>query len=330
MPGSGSFEVARSPPAPVLAYYLHQLSPFIIEIREGFGLRWYGLAYVAAFVLGYLFYRRLAARGYTEMPPDDVADFITWAAVFGVMLGGRVGWILFYGLRQDHPADPWWWPFAVWEGGMSSHGGILGLVLFTLYWARRHRISWTSIGDSLVVVAPLGLGLVRLANFVNGELFGKPASVPWAMLFPNELYDAPALAAKLGLADGSSIAGYLQAARHDPQLAEALRSVLTPRHPSQLYEALLEGLVLFLALWVLRTRCRVPRGVITGAFFILYAVLRIVGEIFREPDRAWAVGPLSAGQFLSLFLLVIGAAFLAWGLRTQQYERAFTQAEQTT
>lgn len=306
------------------AYFLNQFSPFIFQIREGFGLRWYGLAYVAAFLLGYLLYKRLAERGFTEMPPAQVGDFITWAAVFGVMLGGRVGWIVFYGLRQDHQFDPWWWPFAVWQGGMSSHGGILGLVFFTLYWAKRHRISWTSIGDSLVVVAPIGLLLVRLANFINGELFGRPASVPWAMLFPNELYDEPELQARLGLAGSNQVADFIAAARSNPDVAERLRSVLTPRHPSQIYEALLEGLVLFLVLFLIRTRCRVPRGILTGVFFILYAVLRIIGEVFREPDRAWAVGPLSAGQFLSIFMFAIGAAFIGWGMRARQFEVAFT------
>ncbi len=268
----------------MLAYFVHQFSPFVVEIREGVGLRWYGVAYVAAFLLGYRLYRWLAERGYTQMPAEQVGDFITWAAVFGVMLGGRIGWAIFYGW-QDVAANPLTL-FKVWEGGMASHGGIIGLVLFTFYWAKRHRLSWTSIGDSLCVVAPIGLFLVRCANFINGELFGKPSDVPWAVIFPAE-----------------------------PEF---------PRHPSQLYEAGLEGIVLFGILWLLRTRARVPRGVITGAFFILYAALRIVGEIFREPDPAWAVGRFSAGQFLSLFLFVIGAAFIVWGRRAQQFERALT------
>jgi len=312
--------------APVLAYFLHQFSPFILEFREGVGLRWYGLAYVAAFLAGYVLYRWLAQRGYTDLPPAQVSDFITWAAVFGVMIGGRVGWIIFYGLSQDHTGDPPWWPLEVWKGGMSSHGGIIGLVLFTLYWSWKYRVSWTSIGDCLVVVAPLGLFLVRLANFINGELFGRPATVAWAMLFPNELYDDPALPERLGLGTPGQVSDFIEAARHQPEIADRLREVLTPRHPSQLYEAALEGVVLFTVLWLLRTRCRVPRGVLTGAFFILYAGLRIVGEAFREPDRAWSVGPLSAGQFLSLFMFAIGAAFIAWGVRAQQYERVFTAA----
>ncbi len=316
----GRLEVRGS----VLGYFLHQFSPFIIEFREGIGLRWYGLAYVTAFLLGYLLYKRLADRGYTDLPPAQVSDFITWAAVFGVMIGGRLGWVLFYGWRQvvEQPLTA----LRVWEGGMSSHGGIIGLVLFTFYWSRRHHVSWTSIGDSLCVVAPIGLFLVRLANFINGELYGRPATVPWAMLFPGELHDDPHLQDRLGVVGSEQVNAFVKAAHEQPELANRLREVLTPRHPSQLYEAALEGVILFLALWLLRTRCRVPRGVITGSFFILYAVLRIVGELFREPDRAWSVGPISAGQFLSIFMVAIGAGFIAWGLRTQQYERATRRA----
>ena len=307
----------------MLAYYLHSFSPFLIEFRNGIGLRWYGLAYVAAFLLGYWLYRWLAERGYTDLPAEKVGDFITWAAVFGVMLGGRLGYILFYDFREmiEHPAQM----LQVWKGGMSSHGGILGLVLFTFYWSRRYAVSWTSIGDSLVVVAPIGLFLVRIANFINGELYGRAAGVAWAVQFPNELLDRPDLAARAG-ADGFVTAADLATqARTDPAVAEHLRTILTPRHPSQIYEALLEGVVLFTALWLLRTRARVPRGVLTGAFFILYALLRIVGEMFREPDPSWHVGPISAGQFLSLFMFAIGAAFIVWGMRAREYERVFTQ-----
>ena len=296
----------------MLAYYLHDLSPFLFELRPVIGLRWYGMAYVMAFLLGYLLYARLAKRGYTEMPPSQVSDFITWVAVFGVMIGGRLGWILFYGLKESHAGDPWWWPLEVWKGGMSSHGGIIGVVLFTLYWARTRKLSWTSIGDSISVVAPIGMFIVRCANFINGELYGKPAglpgheaSVPWAVLFPGELRE-----------------GYpLEVIRHDETVRQSLREILPPRHPSQIYEALLEGLLLFAIVYLMRTRLRLPRGVITGVFFILYAGLRILGEVFREPDPAWAVGALSAGQFLSLFLFVLGALFIAWGLKAQQYEQ---------
>jgi phosphatidylglycerol:prolipoprotein diacylglycerol transferase len=302
----------------VLAYYLHDLSPYIVRFPNGMGLHWYGLSYVLSFLIGGWLYRWLAERGYTDLPASQVSDFICWAAVFGVMIGGRVGWILFYGLWEDHAHDPWYWPVAVWSGGMASHGGILGLVLFTFYWSRRHKVSWTGIGDSLVVVAPIGLFLVRMANFVNGELYGRPAgvpggvaSVPWAMLFPKELPGEPFP---------------LEAIQHDEAVRAHLREILAPRHPSQFYEAVLEGVVLFSVLWFLRTRCRVPRGVLTGAFFILYAVLRIIGEMFREPDPAWSVGVISAGQFLSIFLVLIGAAFIVFGLRRKEYERVFQQS----
>jgi phosphatidylglycerol---prolipoprotein diacylglyceryl transferase len=238
-----------------------------------------------------------------------VSDFITWAAVFGVMLGGRLGWILFYGWSQVRE-DPWS-AIKVWEGGMSSHGGILGLVLFTFYYAKRHQLSWTSIGDSLCVVAPVGLFLVRCANFINGELWGKKAAVPWAVQFPTEL--------------SLEQRPPLRLIQNDEGVRATLREILPPRHPSQIYEALLEGALLFAILWIVRTKLRVPRGMLTGLFFVLYALLRITGEFFREPDPAWSVGWFSAGQFLSLFLILVGAAFIAWSLKTQEYEAALQQ-----
>jgi phosphatidylglycerol:prolipoprotein diacylglycerol transferase len=301
----------------MFAYYLHDLSPFIFKIGD-WGPRWYGVAYILSFLFAYWLYRWLARHGYTDMPVEKVADFITYAGIFGVMMGGRVGWILFYGLWEPH--DSPWWPIEVWKGGMSSHGGILGLVLFTFWFARKHKLSWTGIGDSLCVVACVGLFLVRCANFVNGELPGKPAgepggkaSVPWAVLFPTELKEPLPL----------------EMIQNDELTRQALRQVLPPRHPSQIYEALLEGVVLFAALWFLRTRCRVPRGVITGTFFILYAALRIVGEVFRVPDPAWKAGSLSAGQTLSLGMFVIGACFIIWGFKSLQYEPALTRGAGT-
>lgn len=307
----------------MLAVFLHHFGPFIFQIHQ-VGPRWYGLSYVLSALCGFWLYKRLAIRGYTELKPEKVADFITWAGLFGVLLGGRLGWIVFYGFKEPHE-NPWW-IFEVWKGGMSSHGGILGLVIVTFVLSRRWRISWTSIGDSLCVVAPLGLFLVRCANFINGELIGKPATVPWAVQFPRELLDteigraeiAPAVVARLG----GTASEIVDAAPDNPDVQRVLGELLTPRHPSQLYEALLEGLVLFTVLWLLRTRCRTLRGVLTGTFFILYATLRIIGEMFREPDPAWAVGSFSAGQFLSLFMYGIGAAFLFWGFKTRHYEAA--------
>ena len=305
----------------MLAFYLQTLSPFLWEIRPGFGLRWYGLSYVLAFLCGYRLYRWLSEKGYSQIPPAQVSDFITWAALFGVMLGGRLGWILFYGWTQSH--EHWYWMFEVWRGGMASHGGILGLVFFTLWYSKRYHYSWTSIGDSLCVVAPIGLFFVRCANFINGELYGHISRVPWAVQFASELRDDPELLARAGgnpdLPDDAD--RLIDLARHNAEFADRLREILPPRHASQLYEACLEGVILFSILWFMRTRMRVPRGVITGAFFICYAILRIIGEVFRVPDPAWQVGMFSAGQFLSLFLILIGAGFIAVGYKVPEYEK---------
>jgi len=220
--------------------------------------------------------------------------------------------------------------FQVWDGGMASHGGILGLVIFSFFYARRHHISWTGIGDNLVAVAPLGLLFGRLANFVNGELYGRPTTVPWAMQFPSELLDPSFPADKVSAVVGKCeaidpgiahamdpVRAIITAARTDPQIREVLSQFLTPRHPSQLYEALLEGLLLFALLMTIRLRFRQPNGVTTGCFFILYPLMRIIGECFREPD-APLTGPFTRGQFLSLFMFLVGIAFLVYAVRSRK------------
>lgn len=286
----------------MLAYYLHTLSPFIVRLWGNAGLHWYGFAYVLAFLAGWWLYRWLAQRGYSQLAPGQVGDFITLTAIFGVMLGGRLGYVLFY--KPSMLLDPLS-ILRVYDGGMASHGGILGIIAFTFYYAKKHRLSWTGLGDNLCVAAPVGLFFGRVANFINGELYGHPTTVPWAVQFPQELPDPPSPALL----------------RANPYIQDHLREILPPRHPSQLYEALLEGVVLFAILWVLRTRTRQPRGMLTGLFFILYALLRIVGELFRVPDAAM-IGPLTRGQFLSLFLIVIGAAFVGYAWKTKTYEFA--------
>jgi phosphatidylglycerol:prolipoprotein diacylglycerol transferase len=196
----------------------------------------------------------------------------------------------------------------------------------TFVLSRRWKISWTSMGDTLCVVATTGLFLVRCANFINGELIGKPGNVPWAVQFPRELLDTAVgrdeIAPKVVDALQRPLGEIVESIPRDAETNRVLAEFLTPRHPSQLYEALLEGALMFTVLWLMRTRFRIPRGVLTGTFFILYATVRIIGEIFREPDPAWAVGSFSAGQFLSLFMYGIGAGFILWGLKTQHYEKA--------
>ena len=309
-----------SGPAPLLlGYYIHQLSPYIVRFGGSFGLHWYGFAYVMAFVCGYWLYHRLAKQGYGQLVPEKVADFITMGAIFGVMLGGRLGWIIFYGWERvrAHPLDA----FKIWEGGMASHGGILGLVIYTWFYARWQRISWPGVGDNLVVVAPIGLFFVRIANFVNGELWGRIVTTRnppvWAaMRFPKEIDHGG-----YGLSLEQANAYIDKAYEHNPAALGYLENILPLRYPSQLLEAGLEGVVLFTLLWVIRTQMRAPVGMLTGVFMVAYAALRIIGEQFREPDfgidLTWG---LTRGQFLSLFMFLIGGAFIAYSLVTRRYQ----------
>lgn len=310
----------------MLAYWVHNLDPFAIQFGNGFGIRWYGLAYLAAFFAGYYIYLHLAQRGFSVIAADKVGDFITGCAVFGVLLGGRLGYMLFYDF-SGFVRNPLIF-VRVWEGGMSAHGGILGVVLYTLWYAWRNNVNWPGLGDNLVVGAPLGLFFGRMANFINGELYGRATNVPWAVKFPKELYEMPVavqrdVLARLQDATGAplGIDDVMAGASGSPGLREIVEPYLTPRHPSQIYEGLLEGLVLFGVLWILRTRMRTPNGVVTGAFFVGYAVLRSFGEFFREPDAGY-VGFLTTGQFLSVFLLLVGLGFWAGALLRPSYPPA--------
>ncbi|HVI81698.1 MAG TPA: prolipoprotein diacylglyceryl transferase [Chthoniobacterales bacterium] len=296
----------------MFAYYVHDLDPLIFRLWDNVGPRWYGLAYVLAFVCSYLVYRQLAQRGYADLSVAKVGDFITGAALFGVIVGGRLGYVLFY--KPEMLRAPLS-TLRVWEGGMSSHGGMVGLLAFTFYYAWRHKISWTNLGDNLVAAAPIGLFFGRCANFINGELYGRAANVSWAMQFPKELTE------NIGETERAIIAcqqvdpsltsadAIVAAVRRQPQVKEILRGILTPRHPSQLYEAFFEGIVLFAILWFVRTRMRQPNGVLTGLFFICYATFRIIVENFREPDAS-LIGGFTRGQFFSFFLMAIGIAFV--------------------
>jgi phosphatidylglycerol---prolipoprotein diacylglyceryl transferase len=301
------------------AFYVHHLSPFLIQFNEQLGIRWYGLAYIAGFLGAFYLMKWLARKGYGSLREDQVADFVFYAALFGVLIGGRLGYVLFYrpSMLTEDPLGI----LRVWDGGMASHGGILGVVIFSAIYARRHRISWSGIGDNLVAVAPIGLFFGRIANFINGELYGRISTLPWAIQFPTELVDHPNEAATVidqtSKIDPAldSVDKIIAAARHSEQVRDILAGVLTPRYPSQLYEAFLEGILLFTCLILIRLKFKKPDGVTTGCFFLLYPVMRIVGEFFREPD-APLTGPFTRGQFLSLFMFAVGAAFL-WSARRQ-------------
>ena len=307
----------------MLAYYLDDLDPIIFRIYDNVGPRWYGLSYVLAFISSFVLFLWLAKRGYADLPVERVGDFITGAALFGVIVGGRLGYVLLYNpemLRAPLSI------LRVWEGGMSSHGGMIGLLLFTLYYAHRHKISWMNLGDNLGVTAPVGLFFGRCANFINGELYGRITTVPWAIQFPKELLDHPteanrAIASCSQIDPSLSTPEAIVAAVHrQPQVAATLRSILPPRHPSQLYEAFFEGIVLFAILWFVRTRTRQPNGLLMGLFFTCYAIFRIVIEYFREPD-ATLIGHFTRGQFFSFFLIAIGLGFVVTAKMRPTYPR---------
>lgn len=319
------------------------MDPVIFDLTGPVKLRWYGLAYLLSFVAGYYVLRWQAARKFWVLPESKVADFIAYSAFFGVFLGGRLGYILFYQIPKDHfqgwnelLADPMM-VLRVWDGGMASHGGILGLMIFTWFYARKYKVSWTGVGDGLCVVAPIGIGLVRMANFINGELYGRVAQgASWAMKFPaslhedlkydqasiNEAYYACRQAApELGSGD-LSYAEIVAASRDNPELLETLGGYLQARHPSQLYEAILEGLVLFAVLFLVRVKFpKLAAGVITGLFFLLYAIFRIIVEGYREPDSAM-IGALTKGQFYSCFMIIAGLSFIAYAIWGQRKAKA--------
>ena len=308
----------------MIAYYLDNFSPFLVKFGPSFGIRWYGFSYLLAFFCGFLLLRWLAQRRYCALPAAKVGDFIALASL-GVVIGGRLGYVFFYRL-QHTLADPLS-IFRVWDGGMSSHGGMIGLTLVTFLYARQQRISWLSLADHIAVVAPAGLFLGRCANFINGELYGRASTVPWAVQFPKEALDLPAIgertlaAAQVAQPAIANLDAVIMQARSDATLQAVLHRTLTPRHPSQIYEALLEGAFLFTCLWILRVRTRQPRGMLAGLFLLLYAFVRVVVENFREPD-APLTGPFTRGQTLSAMLIVGGICFVVYALKNRHYEAA--------
>jgi phosphatidylglycerol:prolipoprotein diacylglycerol transferase len=268
---------------PFFAYWVHHWSPFLGPHWGNIGIRYYGLAYVLGFVTAAWLLIRYARAGRSHLAPGLVADFMM-AIVFGVMLGGRIGSFVFY-KPQELLSDPLSL-FRIWEGGMASHGGFIGVAVAMAWFSRSRRIPFLHLADLICSAAPAGLFFGRIANFINGELWGKISDVPWAVIFP-------------------------QSARPGTPL-----HLILPRHPSQLYEAALEGLVLLSFMqwrfWRSGVVSRHP-GRLAGEFLIAYAVLRMIGEIFREPDAALILG-LSRGTFYSLFLFV-AAVPLLWPRR---------------
>jgi phosphatidylglycerol:prolipoprotein diacylglycerol transferase len=261
---------------PVLLF--PQFDPVIVQVGP-LAIRWYALAYITSLVIGWRLVRRFVLLAPPVATPLQVDDFLTWATL-GVVLGGRLGYVLFYqpAVYLAHPSMI----LAVWEGGMSFHGGMLGVAVAIIVFCRRNGIALLGFADRIAVVAPIGLGLGRVANFINGELWGRaaPTWLPWAMEFPRAP-DCP-----------------------------AFPTICVPRHPSQLYEALMEGVVLFVVMFVLSRRegLRERFGMLTGTFLVGYAVARIIGEYFREPDAflGFLAFGTTMGQILSVPMLLAG------------------------
>ena len=252
--------------------------PVAIAIGQ-LDIRWYGLMYLIAFLSTYLLGRWRIARGQGGGATLALLDDLQFFGVLGVILGGRLGYVLFYkpAYYLSHPLEI----FAVWQGGMAFHGGFLGVLLAMLWVARRHQLRWLAVTDFIAPLVPIGLAAGRLGNYLNGELWGRITDVPWGMLFAH-----PA-------------AGPL------------------PRHPSQLYQMGLEGLTLFALLWWHARRPR-PLGELSALFLIGYGSLRFIAEWFREPDDFLGLLSLgwSMGQWLSLPMIIVGVLMLRWSRRS--------------
>jgi phosphatidylglycerol:prolipoprotein diacylglycerol transferase len=267
------------------AINLSPIDPVILRVGP-LAIRWYGVAYLAAFAFAYAALVRLVWRGTLRISSAALTDLIGWLAL-GVLIGGRLGWWLLY--HRGDFAEPWYEPLALWHGGMSFHGGLFGVAIAMLVWTRRHHAPFLNVADCFALVAPVGLFLGRIANFINAELVGRVTDVPWAMVFP-----------------GESVA----------------------RHPSQLYEALLEGPALLTLLWSTKHRVRLRDGQIAALFLIAYGLFRFSVEFTRQPDEQigfLAFDWVTMGQLLSVLTSFAGS--LLWYISLQSRAVQATSAK---
>ena len=294
--------------------WVHDLDPFLWRITGDVGIRWYGLAYLAGIVLGALLVWQWTKRGQTPLRPAEVQDFALGVGL-AMIIGGRLGFCLFYEpalLVSFGGGFPWWGALRFTDGGMSSHGGIIGLFVGCVWWSLRRRSDLLVLCDLVCAVAPIGVILGRLANFWNGELWGRAcdaAKVRWAVVFPTEL-GVPA-----GLTQAEAFAWRLA---QDERIA-----ALSPRHPSQLYAMVLEGIIPLLVVLPLHSRHRRP-ALTMGALLVVYSFGRFVVEYWREPDLGQPGGPDGAvplilglftkGQALTLPVAAIGVALVVFAL----------------
>ncbi|MGF1685578.1 prolipoprotein diacylglyceryl transferase [Photobacterium japonica] len=257
------------------------IDPVLIEIGP-LAIRWYGMMYLLGFVFAMWLANRRADKPGSGWTRDQVSDLL-FAGFLGVVLGGRIGYVLFYNFDMflDNPL----YLFKVWTGGMSFHGGLLGVITAMFWYAHKHNRTFFNVADFIAPLVPFGLGVGRLGNFINGELWGRTTDVPWAMVFPT----------------GGPL----------------------PRHPSQLYEFFLEGVVLLIILNVFIRKPR-PAGAVSGLFLLGYGSFRFIVEYFREPDAQLGLfgGWISMGQILSLPMVIAGGLMLLWAYKCQPKSKA--------
>ena len=337
----------------MLAYFVHDFNPVIVKLGW-FEPRWYGFAYLLGFMFAYWLLKRLARQGMLRVPIERVPDMVLNCCIFGVLVGGRMGYCLFYDPSLLGPARgvdghiifPYWGVLAVWHGGMSAHGGVIFVILTLAYFSWRNKVSFVNIGDAACMVVPIGLFFGRIANFINGELYGQITTVPWAVKFPTEIisstknpfdttlspsspavngiiYETAQRFPSLQIQSAQDLIWQLQSGSADVsayiQTKFAGLSQLPARHPSQLYEALLEGALLFVICWTIGKTWR-KDGMASGAFLTLYPIMRIIGEQFRVGDnpQTFAGVTLSLGVWYSLLMFVPGLLYwLYWMKRNR-------------
>ena len=254
-----------------------EISPEIVRICP-LAFRWYGIMYLAGFIASYFLVTYQIRRKELNLDKDIVLSLYFYLLI-GLVAGARLGYVIFYNfpLYLQHPFEI----FAVWQGGMSFHGGLLGSIASGILFCKKYRVNFWQMSDLLIVTAPIGLGLGRIGNFINGELYGRVTDIPWGMVFPS----------------GGPL----------------------PRHPSQIYEFFLEGVVLFTILWILKGR-ELRSGILTSVFAIAYGVFRFFMEFFREPDPqvGFIIGPFTMGQLLSSIMVFIGVGVFYLRIRTEK------------
>ena len=315
---------ASAAPALLEIPYPH-IDPVALDLPGPLDVRWYGLGYLLGFGAGYLILRALARRGFLRLQPSAAGDLI-FALILGVIIGGRIGYVLFYEFAAfaARPLSI----LQVWQGGLSFHGGLVGAVAAGAWFARRHGASWLNVGDGLALGVCPGIFAVRVANFVNGELYGRVASdaVPWAMRFPTDPVALAAVRAEGSLREREQAIERM----YESGAWEQIAPHVPPRHPSQLYEAVGEGALTGLILWCVyawnrRRGVRWGDGAYGGLFLLCYGVVRSFVELFRQPDAQFrgdgdpvgtVLGPLTMGQVLSLVMVLAGVALLVRGIRS--------------